>query len=221
MIDSANKVGYMKLDQFTQSSSADMDKALWKLYRQGMKSLVLDLRGNPGGLLTSAIDLSNKFLPCGTIVSTRGRTVADNTKESATRQKTWKLPLVVLVDGNSASASEILAAAIQENDRGTVVGRRSYGKGTVQTQFPMRSMSASIRLTTARFYSPDDRQMAGAGVTPDVLVEKSDAEGADADLAKAIEVATQKGTADLAVAKGNCRDHAHGSNSANGFRLQS
>jgi carboxyl-terminal processing protease len=163
-------VGYIKLEKFAQNSSDEFDKALWGLYRQGMKSLVIDLRGNPGGLLTTAIELSNKFVPYGTIVSTRGRDASDNMVEQATHDHTWKTPLVVLVDENSASASEIFAAAIQENGRGLVVGRRTYGKGTVQTHFPLRTVAGDLRLTTAQFFSPKGRVMAGAGVEPDVQV---------------------------------------------------
>lgn len=166
----AGNVGYIKLDQFTQTSTQEMDAALWKLHNEGMQSLILDLRGNPGGLLTTAIEISNQFLPSGTIVSTRGRTENDNSLEAATQSNTWKVPLVVLVDHNSASASEIFAAAIQENGRGLIVGEKSYGKGTVQTLFPLKSVPSALRLTTAKFYSPDGREMAGAGVTPDIHV---------------------------------------------------
>lgn len=167
------RVGYFKLDKFTASSTEEVENALQQLYRQGMQALVMDLRGNPGGLLTAAIQISDKFLPQGTIVATRGRTSADNTEEHATREHTWKIPLVVLVDHNSASASEIFAAAIQENQRGVVVGRTSYGKGTVQTQFPLQTAGCGLRITTAKFYSPTGRVMAGNGVTPDVPVTES------------------------------------------------
>src|SRR5690606_1014813 len=126
-----------------------------------------DLRGNPGGLLDVCVDVSDMFLPRGTIVSTRGRNASDNSTEVATGPKTWSVPLVVLIDENSASASEIFAAAIQENARGVIVGRNSYGKGTVQTHFPMNTVSAILKMTTAKFYSPNGREMAGAGVTPD------------------------------------------------------
>ena len=141
-----------------------------------MTSLIMDLRGNPGGLLTTAIALSDRFLPAGTIVSTKGRTRDDNSKEIAHYAKTWKVPLVVLIDHNSASASEIFAAAIQENGRGLIVGEKSYGKGTVQTLFPLQTFPAALRLTTAKFYSPQGREMAGAGVTPDVKVANDLAE---------------------------------------------
>ncbi len=142
-------VGYVKLDKFAEKSSEEFDKALWGLHRDGMKSLVIDVRGNPGGLLTTAIQMCNKFVPSGTLVSTRGRDMADNTVEYANRQHAWKVPLVVLVDENSASASEIFAAAVQENGRGLIVGERTYGKGTVQTHSPLQTVSANLRLTTA------------------------------------------------------------------------
>ncbi len=170
----ANGVGYIKLDQFAESSDREMDAALWKLHNEGMKSLVFDLRGNPGGLLTTAISLSDRFLPTGTIVSTKGRTAADNSQETAQYGNTWKVPLVVLIDHDSASASEIFAAAIQENERGVIVGETSYGKGTVQTLFPLQTVPSALRLTTAKFYSPDGREMAGVGVNPDIAVKSVD-----------------------------------------------
>ena len=203
IIDEDAKVGYLKLSHFAKKSSEEMDQALWSLHGQGMQSLVIDLRGNPGGLLTTAIEISNKFLPCGTIVSTRGRVTSDNSSERASYDRTWKVPLVVLVDNDSASASEIFAAAIQENDRGLVVGRKSYGKGTVQTHFPLESISGNLKLTTARFYSPDGRVMAGSGVTPDVIVTLagSDAEESGAnqtDVQRAIAVAKSREVVELA-----------------------
>ncbi len=165
-----NGTGYIRLKQFSENSAIDLEKAMFTLHNQGMKNLVLDLRGNPGGLLDVCVVISDMFLAKGTIVSTRGRNASDNTQEVAKFAKTWAVPLVLLVDENSASASEILAAAIQENQRGIVVGRTTYKKGTVQTHFPMNSVSATLKLTTAKFYSPNGREMAGAGVTPDVPV---------------------------------------------------
>ncbi len=166
-----DRVGYIKLEKFAQNSADEFDRALWDLYRAGMKSLIVDVRGNPGGLLTTAIQLSNKFVPHGTIVATRGREAADNSVEQARNDHVWKIPLVVLVDENSASASEIFAAAVQENGRGLIVGRRTYGKGTVQTHFPLQTVAGTLRLTTAQFFSPRGRVMAGAGVEPDVPVQ--------------------------------------------------
>lgn len=207
MVDSTHKVGYVKLKQFSESSAEDLEKAMWSLYNNGMNSLVLDLRGNPGGLLTEAVQVSDLFLPTGVIVSTKGRTASDNTTENAKRTHTWNLPLVVLVDENSASASEIFAAAIQDNGRGVVVGRNTYGKGTVQTHFPLNTVSGVLKLTTAKFYAPSGREMAGAGVAPDYTVTKSNEELAqgltdDHDVQAAIEVCTTNLPSQLAKAAG-------------------
>ena len=167
-----SKVGYLKLDRFAATTKTELDEALWKLYRGGMKSLVIDLRGNPGGLLDQAISVSDTFLPGGTIVSTRGRLAEDNMSSAAKKSRTWKLPMAVIVDDGSASASEIFAAAVQDNRRGVIVGRNSYGKGTVQTHFPVRTVPGDLKLTTALFYSPAGRQMADQGVAPDVTVSE-------------------------------------------------
>jgi carboxyl-terminal processing protease len=201
MIDPQTGLGYIRVKQFSQSTAEDLEKSLWTLHQQGMRGLILDLRGNPGGLLDECVDVSNLFVPYGTIVSTRGRNATDNTTEVASYDKTWSVPLVVLVDENSASASEIFAAAIQENHRGVIVGRRSYGKGTVQTHFPMSSVPAILKLTTAKFYSPNGREMAGAGVTPDVPVNAQTTgyrgSDQDADIQTAMQVMTQGTPAQL------------------------
>ena len=127
--------------------------------------------------------------------------------EYASYEQTWKVPLVVLVDENSASASEIFAAAIQENQRGLVVGRKTYGKGTVQTHFPLQSASGTLRLTTARFYSPNGRVMAGAGVDPDfVVISSSNFDGAiDSALKAAITKSISTEVKEMAMAKSGCR----------------
>ncbi len=208
MVDPQQKVGYLRLKQFSASSSKDLDKALWKLYRDGMQTLIFDLRGNPGGLLTAAIDISDKFIARGSIVSTKGRNAEDNSNERASFDRTWKIPLVVLIDENSASASEIFAAAIQENERGVIVGRRSYGKGTVQTHFPLRSVGGDLKLTTAKFYSPKGREMAGAGVLPDVNVPSANAglnfaPERDGDILAAIRLAANGRPAELASRAGS------------------
>lgn len=199
-------VGYFSLSRFSQNSTAEVDQALNELYNKGMKSLVLDLRGNPGGLLTTCVEISDRFLACGTIVTTKGRLSEDNMVERATYNKTWSVPLVVLVDGDSASASEIFAAAIQENGRGVVVGTRSYGKGSVQTHFPLSAIGGDLRLTTALFYSPNGRRMAGEGVTPDVEVNDRDGVvNGDDVLVEAVRVARSQALIDMAKASGTCR----------------
>lgn len=219
MLDTTQGVGYIRLDKFAEKSAAEMEAALWNLHQKGMKSLVLDVRGNPGGLLTTAIEISNKFLPRGTIVSTKGRLAEDNSSSTATLTQTWKTPLVVLVDENSASASEIFAAAIQENGRGVIVGRKTYGKGSVQTHFPLSSVSGALRLTTAKFYSPNGRTMAGAGVTPDVTVdgftlESRSMQSGDMDIAAALRIAPRPELAEMAQ-----KSAQPGNNSVPGFSL--
>ena len=200
------QTGYLSLSRFSQNSTSELDAALNQLHTQGMKSLIIDLRGNPGGLLTTCVEISDRFLPCGTIVTTRGRLSVDNMQETATYSRTWSVPLVVLIDGDSASASEIFAAAVQENRRGVVLGTKSYGKGSVQTHFPMNSASANLRLTTALFYSPNGRRMAGEGVTPDVTIEDEDGvANGDKVLIEAARIAQSQQLQDLAKAAGSCR----------------
>jgi carboxyl-terminal processing protease len=138
-----------------------------------MRTLVLDMRGNPGGLLTSAVELADKFLQNGNIVSTRGRSPQEDFNYQAHYGGTWRVPLVVLIDRDSASASEIFAGAILDNNRGDVVGERSFGKGSVQGIFPLGYAGAGVRLTTALFYSPNGQKISHQGVTPNVLVRSA------------------------------------------------
>ena len=199
-------VAYLSLSRFSQSSTAELDQALNELYQNGMKSLIVDLRGNPGGLLTTCVEISDRFLPCGTIVTTKGRLNSDNMAEQATFAQTWSVPLVVLIDGDSASASEIFAAAMQENRRGVIVGTRSYGKGSVQTHFPLNSIPGDLRITTALFYSPNGRKMAGEGVVPDVEVNDADGmENGDEMLKEALRIATSDSLKQMARASARCR----------------
>ena len=128
--------------------------------------------------------------------------------ETATLSRTWSVPLVDLIDGDSASASEILAAAVQDNKRGIVVGEKSYGKGTVQTHFPLSSISGNLRLTTARFYSPSGRAMSGAGVTPDVRIADADGPAnGDRMLNEAVRIAQSQRLRDLAQAAARCQNN--------------
>jgi carboxyl-terminal processing protease len=170
LVDRNNGVAYLKLASFQRTTSQEVTSALWELHRQGMRSLVLDLRGNPGGLLDAAVDVADMFLTSGTIVTTKGRNIDENSVRRAKFEGTWRVPLVVLIDENSASASEILAGALRDNHRATVVGNRSYGKGSVQGIFSLNSCSAGIRLTTAKFYSPSGRAISHAGVDPDISI---------------------------------------------------
>lgn len=214
--DKSYGVAYLRIPVFQKSTSRDVEAALWDLHRQGMRTLVIDLRGNPGGLLTSSVELADKFVAQGNIVSTRGRSEGEDFDYRAHRAGTWRVPLVVLIDGDSASASEIFAAAIHDNRRGTIVGERSFGKGSVQGIFPMARSGAGIRLTTAKFFSPTGRPISKVGVSPDVVVDADagapqggrqtvgyrgtlDADGAadkgadnDGALVRAVEVARQQ-----------------------------
>jgi carboxyl-terminal processing protease len=167
IIDPKNGVAYVKIPAFQKTTSRDLDKTLWDLHRQGMRSLLLDLRGNPGGLLTAAVEVADKFLQQGVIVSTRGRNSQEDFVYQAHYGGTWRVPLAVLIDRDSASASEIFAGAIKDNHRGIVVGERSYGKGSVQGIFPLGYGGAGVRLTTALFYSPLDHKISHVGVSPD------------------------------------------------------
>ncbi len=135
-----------------------------------MRYLVLDLRGNPGGLLDVAVDIADEFLNDGVIVSTRGRAANQSVVYRAHSGSAWKMPTTILVDHDSASASEILAGALKDNRRATVIGERTYGKGSVQSIFPLRSAPAGLKLTTAKFYSPLNRSYSEQGVEPDLTV---------------------------------------------------
>jgi carboxyl-terminal processing protease len=173
MLDAQNGVGYLRLTCFQKTTSKDLDAALENLSKQGMTSLIMDLRGNPGGLLTASVDVSNKFVDRGTIVSTRGRIAAEQHDYHARSSGTWKIPLVVLIDGDSASASEIFAGCMRDLRRGTIVGSRSYGKGSVQGIFALERARAGLRLTTSKFYSPNGLPYSRVGVDPDVVVQQA------------------------------------------------
>jgi carboxyl-terminal processing protease len=168
LIDPQTGVAYVRIPAFQKTTATDLEDALWDLHRQGMRSLIIDLRGNPGGLLTASVEVADKFIADGGIVSTRGRSEQENFNYRAHRPGTWRVPLVVLIDGDSASASEIFAGAIQDSGRGKIVGARSYGKGSVQGIFALGTSGAGARLTTARFFSPLGHPISNVGITPDI-----------------------------------------------------
>ncbi len=151
-------IGYVKLDRFTSTTSRELDEALRRLKRKGMKRLVLDLRGNSGGYLNAAVEVADKFIPGGNIiVSTKGRLSSSFQQFYSTSEKTHDLnPIIVLIDHGSASASEIVAGAIQDLDRGLILGKTSFGKGLVQSQYRFHDGSALL-ITTARYYTPSGR----------------------------------------------------------------
>ncbi|MDR2117187.1 MAG: S41 family peptidase [Planctomycetaceae bacterium] len=171
-----NYLGYVKLTGFQSKTGEEMKSALMELDRQGMQCLVLDMRRNPGGLLQIGIEVANLFLDNGVIVRTRGRQNNSDFAYMATAENTWNIPLIVLIDEESASASEIVAGAIRDHKRGIIIGKRSYGKGTIQQILPINSITQNqvkvgLKLTVEKFYSPLGWSYSGVGVSPDVVVE--------------------------------------------------
>lgn len=166
------KIGYIKLTDFQDNTVRDLDKTLKKLEAGGMDSLILDLRYNPGGTLDSAFDVAERFLVKDkVIVSTKSRVPDQNeTFKSSGKHTHAEYPLIVLVNEGSASGSEIVAGAVQDNKRGLILGVRTYGKASVQTVIPMRDGSA-LRLTTASYLTPSGKMIKGQGITPDVVIE--------------------------------------------------
>jgi carboxyl-terminal processing protease len=168
-------VGYIKLTQFNEQTTEGMKKAIAdikaKVADNKLKGYILDLRNNPGGLLDQAISVSDAYLQKGEIVSTRGRNAEETQRFNARPgDLTGGKPLIVLVNGGSASASEIVAGALQDHRRATVLGTRSFGKGSVQTIIPLGSGNGALRLTTARYYTPSGRSIQAKGITPDIEV---------------------------------------------------
>ena len=166
-------IGYIKLVEFQKNTSKEMDGKLAKLKKSGLKALILDLRNNPGGLFEVAYEVSDRFLPDGkVVVSLKGRLQKQDKVylSSRGRRKYLDFPIAILVNEGSASASEIVAGAIQDNRRGVILGTKTFGKGSVQTVVPLRDGSA-VRLTTAAYYTPEGRSIRGKGIIPDVVVE--------------------------------------------------
>src|SRR6188508_1861557 len=169
-------VGYIRLSQFNEQTTEGLKKAITdinaKIAKDKLKGYVLDLRNNPGGLLDQAISVSDAFLQKGEVVSTRGRNAEETQRFNArSGDLTDGKPVIVLINGGSASASEIVAGALQDHKRATVIGTRSFGKGSVQTIIPLGSQGA-LRLTTARYYTPAGRSIQARGIDPDTVIEQ-------------------------------------------------
>ncbi|MGB0560591.1 MAG: S41 family peptidase [Spirulinaceae cyanobacterium] len=165
------RVGYMRLDEFSSHAAEQMAAAIEDLESQNIDGYVLDLRGNPGGLLFASVDIARMWLETGTIVSTVDRRGGDR-QYSANRTAITDLPLVVLIDGYSASASEILAGALKDNDRATLVGSRTYGKGTVQSVHHL-SDDSGLAVTISRYYPPSGISINQHGIAPDIVFDLS------------------------------------------------
>jgi carboxyl-terminal processing protease len=176
-----NKIGYVRLVQFGEKTSDDLEAALKKLKSQDMQGLILDLRWNPGGLLDQAVGVCQKFLPRNElIVTTEGRNAAQNTTHRAkgSGDELRNMPVVVLVNLGSASASEIVAGCLQDLKRAIILGEKTFGKGSVQSILPLQDGSA-LRLTTAKYYTPSHKVIHEQGITPDILVSMTDEEEKD------------------------------------------
>jgi carboxyl-terminal processing protease len=188
-------VGYLRLAAFNQHATKEVRAALDTLRRGGARSLVVDLRGNPGGLVDQAVGIAGSFLPTGSLVTfTEGRQPEKSKKLLVPKGATpvsW--PMAVLVDGGTASAAEILAGALQDLDRALVVGTSTYGRGTVQSVFPLRSGAGAIRLTTGRYHTPSGRSIPrpGTAVEPDDDDEDEAAPGRDASDTSAVDAGSR------------------------------
>ena len=198
MLDETRGIGYIRMEGFQNNTAEELDEALRTLERKGMKALIWDLRGNPGGLLETAAAVIERFIDRGVLVSTEGRAPEQSQVFKAHGNNVRHYPLTLLVDENSASASEIVAGAIKDHHRGTIVGRKTYGKWSVQSIIHLPG-ETGLKLTTAKFYSPAHGNYAGKGLAPDVVVplpvdtqvtffrgRTSDEISADADVAAAI-----------------------------------
>jgi carboxyl-terminal processing protease len=170
------KIGYVRITSFNEQSDKGLKKAIEKFDDElgdELQGIVLDLRNNPGGLLDQAVAISDAFLDKGEIVSTRSRDLEDTSRYNARQGDLAQgKPVVVLVNGGSASASEIVAGALQDHHRGIILGTRSFGKGSVQTIMPLPGHGA-MRLTTARYFTPSGRSIQGEGIDPDIVVEQA------------------------------------------------
>jgi carboxyl-terminal processing protease len=176
-----NKIGYVRLVQFGEKTSDDLEVALNKLKEQGMQALIIDLRWNPGGLLDQAVEVCEKFLPRGQlIVSTEGRNPSQDSKHRASGRgdELHGMPIVVLVNLGSASASEIVSGCLQDLHRAIILGEKTFGKGSVQSIIPLDDGSA-LRLTTAKYYTPSHKVIHQVGITPNILVPTTDEEDRD------------------------------------------
>jgi carboxyl-terminal processing protease len=168
-------IAYIRLTQFNEQTTEGLKRAINELTTQiqgdKLKGYVIDMRNNPGGLLEEAISVSDAFLDKGEIVSTRGRNLEETQRRNAKPGDLAKTkPIIVLINGGSASASEIVAGALQDHKRATVIGTRSFGKGSVQTIIPLGSGNGALRLTTARYFTPSGRSIQAKGISPDIEV---------------------------------------------------
>ncbi len=187
-------IAYVRISTFGETTTAELKNALSTLMAQNLKGLILDLRYNNGGYLTTAIEVISQFIPSGVVMYEQEQNGEETAYSAEPGGLATKIPLVVLVNEGSASASEITAGAIQDFARGTIVGVTTYGKGSVQNWIPLDSNQGAVRITVARWLTPKHRQINETGLTPDVVVELTQADfeaGIDTQLNKAIEILSQ------------------------------
>ena len=194
-----DQIAYIKVDQFNENTDEEFDEQLEALRKQSAKGVIIDLRDNPGGLVSSVVNMCNSIMSEGVIVSTKDRNGKQTSCYKADNTKSCDLPIVVLVNGNSASASEIFSGAMQDTGNATIVGVQTYGKGIVQSVIPLSDGSA-IKLTVAKYFTPNENDIHTVGITPDVIVELPDGRenavnidrAEDTQLDKAIEILMEK-----------------------------
>lgn len=172
MLDDDKKIGYIAITSFQEDTPEEFDNAIEDLLQKGMQALILDLRFNPGGLLDTSVEVADKFLEEGVIVSTKGRDKSQDQIYRAEKPGTYtNFPIVVLINKGSASAAEIVAGAIRDNNRGLLVGTTTFGKGSVQSLVPVEKGESAIKLTTAKYYTPSGKLIHNIGIAPDIVVE--------------------------------------------------
>ncbi len=204
IVDEEAKIGYIAITSFQDNTTDDLDVAVKELEEQGMESLILDLRFNPGGLLNIAVDMADKFIKKGLIVSTKGRHKSQHHEYKAHRSKTYKnFPLIILVNNGSASASEIVAGAVKDHKRGLLLGTKTFGKGSVQSLIPIKNKKSALKLTTAKYYTPSGTMIHGVGIEPDIKVNltRKEVRGLHRHLARvnAADIRTKNGKEPLEI----------------------
>ncbi len=204
IVDEDGKIGYIAITSFQDNTIDDLDAAVKELEKQGMESLILDLRFNPGGLLNIAVDMADKFIKKGLIVSTKGRHKSQHHEYKAHRSKTYKnFPLIILVNNGSASASEIVAGAVKDHKRGLLLGTKTFGKGSVQSLIPIKNKKSALKLTTAKYYTPSGTMIHGVGIEPDIKVNltRKEVRGLHRHLARvnAADIRTKNGKEPLEI----------------------
>jgi carboxyl-terminal processing protease len=175
-------IGYIMIYEFIGDDATGFISAMNDLKQQNVKGLIIDIRSNPGGLLNDVVKIADQLLPAGLIVYTQDRGGAR--EEFFSEEGRWDVPMAVLVNGMSASASEILAGSLQDYGLAKIVGEQTYGKGIVQTMMPFRTDGAGMQLTTATYYTPKGRSIHGVGIKPDVIVKATVPVGGPPDLTK-------------------------------------